>query len=126
MPIRKVLEAWRTRKIKREHEQYLEEHSIHPVSKLREHSERVDPEWSKQIWSELEGLHRKNVGSLWYRPSTDDKKRIEAVARALHERVAPYVDEKEWLAIAYGLQKYEEPYKTLGNMLVKFMGEKGE
>ena len=112
--LEKIREAWRAKKTKIEHERYLEEHKIHPVKRLREHSEKVNPELSKQLWAEIEELHRKNIGAFWYRPSEEDKKRIEAVARALHEKVMPRVDEQEWIAIITGLQRYEEPYKTLG------------
>ena len=123
--IRRIREAWRARRTKIEHEKYLEQHRIHPVKRLWEHSKRIDPELSERLWAEVKELHRKNIGSFWYRPSDEDKKRIEAVARALHERVLPYVDEREKLAIVYGLQKYEEPYKTLGKMLTRLLGEKG-
>ncbi len=124
MVLQKIREAWRTRRIKKEHEKYLREHGIHPVSRLREHSERADPEWSKKVWEDIEKLHRKNIGSLWYRPSDEERKEIERLAMELHEKVAPRVDEKEWKAIMFGLQKYEEPYKTLGKMLAKLQGEK--
>ncbi|GEM_PF-3035193 len=116
---RRVLETWRTRKIKKEHELYLEEHGIHPVQRLREHTERVDPEWSAEIWRTIEELHKKNIGALIYKPDKEDLQRIERIARELHERIPKRIDEKEWLAIVAGLQRYEEPYNALGKKLME-------
>lgn len=117
---RRVLETWRTRKTKKEHELYLEEHGIHPVQRLREHTERVDPEWSAEIWRTIEELHKKNIGALRYKPDKEDLQRIERIAQELHERIAePGIDEREWLAIVAGLQRYEEPYNALGKKLTE-------
>jgi len=116
--LKRVWETWRTRRLKKEHEAYIKEHQIHPVREFWKTLEDHDKEWAQEVRKRIDELHRKNIGSLVYRPSREDVKTLQRVAKEIHERVGQNPpDSRMWEAIIHTLDNYEEPYNTLGKLL---------